>query len=125
MARTQEDFLNVILRAQCCAADLAYKGLKEEMFLRPDRNSTYKKVRFIQSLIGILNRYYDVTYILEDTPCINDDNIEIIIQEVLELCDSCGCCLDRDAIMKDIAPPIVVYTGSSVGTSGGTGGNSN
>lgn len=102
MARTQEEFLNVILRAQCCAADMAYKGLKEEMFLRPGRNTFYKNVKYIQALIGILNRYYDVVYNLADTPCVDSATIEYIIEEIYTLCDSCGCCLDASAVTEDI-----------------------
>jgi hypothetical protein len=116
MARTQEEFLNIILRAQCCVADLAYKGLKEEMFLKPDRGSNYKKVRYMQALIGILNRYYDVVYNLLDTPCVSDDEIEYIIQETYAICDACGCCTDASSITQDIAAPVSSPSGSGQST---------
>lgn len=103
MARTQSNFLNLILKAQCCAADMAYKALKQEMYLKADAVPAFKKVRYIQSLITILNRYYDTVYILLDNePCINSTDIEDIIQEVSELCDQCGCCTDATEIIKDI-----------------------
>jgi len=102
MARTAENFLDVIMRAQCCAADMAYKALKEEIFLKPDRIKTFNNVRYVQVLLRILNRYYDTVYTLNDTPCITETNIEDIIQEVFELCDLCGCCTDPAAIKKDI-----------------------
>jgi hypothetical protein len=102
MARTQENFLEVIVKAQCCAADMAYKALKQEMFLKSDSVRAFKNVRFIQSLLFILNRYYDTFYVLQDTPCLSETQIETIIEEVLELCDLCGCCTDPAAIKQDI-----------------------
>jgi len=102
MARTEENFLEVIVRAQCCAADMAYKALKQEMFLKADSVKAFKNVRFIQALLFILNRYYNTFYVLQDTPCLNESQIEDIIQEVLELCDLCGCCTDPDSIKQDI-----------------------
>ena len=116
MARTQEEFLNIILRAQCCVADLAYKGLKEEMFLKPDRGSNYKKVRYMQALIGILNRYYDVKYNLLDTPCVADEEIEYIIEETYVICDACGCCTDASYLTQDIAAPVSLPSGSGQST---------
>ena len=102
MARTQENFLDVIMRAQCCAADMAYKALKQEMYLKADSVQAFKNVRFVQALLYILNRYYDTYYVLQDTPCLSEEQIEVIIEEVLELCDLCGCCTDPAAIKKDI-----------------------
>lgn len=103
MARTQSDFLNIVLKAQCCAADMAYKALKQEMFLKADAIPAFKNVRYIQALISILNRYYDTIYVLEDIEsCISSSQVEDIIQEVAELCDQCGCCTDAQAIIKDI-----------------------
>jgi hypothetical protein len=103
MARTQSNFLNIILKAQCCAADMAYKALKQEMFLKADAVPAFKNVRYIQALIAILNRYYDTVYVLLDTePCVTEAQIEDIIQEVAELCDQCGCCTDAPAILQDI-----------------------
>lgn len=103
MARTQSNFLNIVLKAQCCAADMAYKALKQEMFLKADAIPAFKNVRYIQALISILNRYYDTVYVLEDVEsCISEVQIEDIIQEVAELCDQCGCCNDALAIIKDI-----------------------
>lgn len=102
MARTAENFLDVILRTQCCAADMAYKALKQEMFLKPDRVIAFNNVRYIQVLLRILNRYYDTVYSLNDTPCLDSTEIEDIIEEALELCDLCGCCTDPAAIRKDI-----------------------
>lgn len=102
MARGQENFLDLIVKAQCCAADMAYKALKQEMFLKPDRVVAFKNVRFIQALLGIMNRYYDTVYCLQDEPCLSDEQIEIIIEKVLELCDLCGCCSDS---FKDIPSP--------------------
>lgn len=102
MARTAEQFLDVILRTQCCVADMAYKALKQEMFLKPDRVSAFNNVRFLQSLLRILNRYYDTVYLLQDDGCLTEEEIENIIQETKELCDHCGCCTDPAAIRKDI-----------------------
>lgn len=102
MARTAENFLDIIMRAQCCAADMAYKALKQEMYLKPDRFISFNNVRYVQVLLRILNRYYDTVYTLNDTACLSEENIEDIIQEVLELCDLCGCCTDPAAIKKDI-----------------------
>lgn len=62
MARSIVDFETVIFNAKCCAADLAYKGLKEEMFTKPSRFTTYKNVRYIMSLVNILNRHYASVY---------------------------------------------------------------
>ena len=94
MARGQENFLNLIIKAQCCAADMAYKALKQEMFLKPDRVVAFKNVRYMQALLSIMNRYYDTYYCLEDTPCLSETEIEVIIEKILELCDMCGCCSD-------------------------------
>jgi len=103
MARTQENFLDVIVRAQCCAADMAYKALKQEMFLKSDAVKAFKNVRYIQALLHVLNRYYETVYLLLDTePCLSASQIENIIEEVFELCDLCGCCTDPAAIKKDI-----------------------
>lgn len=104
MARSQEDFLNVILRTQCCVADMAYKALKQEMFLKADRIGAFKNVRYIQSILVILNRYYDTYYVLNDTPCLTAEEVESLIQKAYELCDWCGCCTDVNA---DIPPYIV------------------
>jgi hypothetical protein len=62
MARSIVDFETVIYNAKCCAADLAYKGLKEEMFTKPSRFTTYKNVRYIMSLVNILNKHYASVY---------------------------------------------------------------
>jgi len=62
MARSIVDFETVIYNAKCCAADLAYKGLKEEMFTKPGRFTTYKNVRYIMSLVNILNKHYASVY---------------------------------------------------------------
>lgn len=62
MARSISDFETVIYNAKCCAADLAYKGLKEEMFTKPSRFTTYKNVRYIMSLVNILNKHYASVY---------------------------------------------------------------
>ena len=62
MARSIVDFETVIFNAKCCAADLAYKGLKEEMFTKPSRFTTYKNVRYIMSLVNILNKHYASVY---------------------------------------------------------------
>ena len=62
MARGIVDFETVIYNAKCCAADLAYKGLKEEMFTKPSRFTTYKNVRYIMSLVNILNKHYASVY---------------------------------------------------------------
>jgi hypothetical protein len=67
MARSIVDFETVIYNAKCCAADLAYKGLKEEMFTKPSRFTTYKNVRYIMSLVNILNKHYASVYDVSPT----------------------------------------------------------
>lgn len=67
MARSIVDFEEVIFNAKCCAADLAYKGLKEEMFTKPSRFTTYKNVRYIMSLVNILNKHYASVYDIPTT----------------------------------------------------------
>lgn len=67
MARSIVDFETVIYNAKCCAADLAYKGLKEEMFTKPGRFTTYKNVRYIMSLVNILNKHYASVYDIPPT----------------------------------------------------------
>ena len=67
MARSIVDFETVIYNAKCCAADLAYKGLKEEMFTKPGRFTTYKNVRYIMSLVNILNKHYASLYDIPPT----------------------------------------------------------
>jgi hypothetical protein len=94
MARGQQNFLDLIVKAQCCAADMAYKALKQEMFLKADRVIAFKNVRYIQALLGIMNRYYDTVYCLQDEPCLSDEEIEVVIEKILELCDLCGCCTE-------------------------------
>ena len=67
MARSTAEFEKIIFNAKCCAADLAYKGLKEEMFTKPNRFTTYKNVRYIMSLVNILNRHYAYVYDIPPT----------------------------------------------------------
>jgi hypothetical protein len=62
MAWVKTEFETIINNAQCCAADLAYKGLKEEMFTKPNRFTTYKNVRYILALVNILKKYYNTVY---------------------------------------------------------------
>lgn len=62
MAWVKTEFELIINNAQCCAADLAYKGLKEEMFTKPNRFTTYKNVRYILALVNILKKYYNTVY---------------------------------------------------------------
>lgn len=101
--RTKKDLSNIILKAQCCVADMAYKSLKQEMFLKADASRIHKNVKFLHALVNILNRYYDVVYVLNDTDVwLTDEQIEDILQQINLLCDNCGCCTDRDVIIKDI-----------------------
>lgn len=102
MARSQENFYNVIAKAQCCAADMAWKALKQEMFLKADRVSTFKSVRLINALIDLLNRYYTAVYVDLESSCISSTEIEDIIEQIQMLCDNCGCCTDAETILKDI-----------------------
>ena len=99
---TQDSLKEVILKAQCCSSDMAWKALREEMYLKDTAKSSFLNVRFVQSLIGVLTRYYDVVYILEDESCIESADIELIIEQIQILCNNCGCCVDRDTLLKDI-----------------------
>ncbi len=101
--RTSDDLLNIIVKAQCCSADMAFKALKEEMFIKPDRVTSFKNVRYIQSLIGILSRYQDTVYNLLDTEVwLSELQIEDMIEQIQLLCDNCGCCTDAQELKKDI-----------------------
>jgi hypothetical protein len=102
MARSQENFLNVIAKAQCCAADMAWKALKQEMFLKADRVTAFKNVRVINYLVKLLNRYYTSVYIDSEDSCLSSTDIENIIEQIQMLCDNCGCCSDVDTLLKDI-----------------------
>lgn len=102
MARTQENFLNVMSKAQCCAADMAWKALKQEMFLKPDRIVAFKNVRVINYLVKLLNRYYTSVYVDLEIPCLTAVQIEDIIEQIQMLCDNCGCCTDVQTLLKDI-----------------------
>jgi hypothetical protein len=97
---TQDELKEVILKAQCCVSDMAFKALREEMYLKGDSKSTFINVRFAHALIGVLNRYYDVVYTLEDEPCFSD--ITSVIEQIQILCNNCGCCVDRETLLKDI-----------------------
>jgi hypothetical protein len=103
MIRTSQELLNIIAITQCCAADMAYKALNEDMFLKPNRYNTLNNVRYIQAIISILYKYNDVLYTLSDTEtCLDEDEIDTMIQELSNLCDNCGCCTDADSIKQDI-----------------------
>lgn len=100
---TSTSLHNEILRAQCCVADLGYKALKEEMYLKPNYKSTLKNVRYVQALINILIRHYNVIYSIGDSEaCLTTSEIETIIYEIKNICDTCGCCRDKNDILKDI-----------------------
>lgn len=100
---TSSQLHNEILKAQCCVADLGYKALKEEMYLKPGYVKTIKNVKYVQALIAILIRHYNVIYSIGDSEaCLTTTEIEEIIYEIRNLCDSCGCCRDRQDITKDI-----------------------
>jgi len=100
---TLTELHNEILKAQCCVADLGYKALKQQMYLKPDHVTTFKNVKYVQALIRILTRYYDVIYSIGDSEaCLTLAQIEEIIYEIRNICDSCGCCRDRSDITKDI-----------------------
>lgn len=100
---TSTSLLNEILKAQCCAADLGYKVLVEQMYLKPNAFKNFKNVRYIQALINILIRYRNVIYLEGDlTTCLTETEIETIIEQIKTICDSCGCCKDRLDITKDI-----------------------
>lgn len=99
---TQKELSNIILKTQCCIADMAYKSLKAEMFLKNNTNQLFKNVKYAQSLLDIMNRYYDVMYIIVDIPCITSTQLDTIIQKIQSLCDSCGCCTDSNDLLKDI-----------------------
>lgn len=99
---TQDSLKETILKAQCCVADMAWKALREEMYMKSDGKSTFTNVKFAQSLIGVLSRYYDVLYNLEDETCVPSDEINYTIEQLLILCNNCGCCVDRDTLLKDI-----------------------
>jgi hypothetical protein len=100
---TSTSLHNEILKAQCCVADLGYKALKDQMYLKADYVSTFKDVKYVHSLINILIRHYNVIYSLGDSEaCLTTEEIETIIEEIRNICDSCGCCRDRLDITKDI-----------------------
>ncbi len=100
---TSTELHNEILKAQCCVADLGYKALKQQMYLKPDHVTTFKNVKYVQALIGIITRYYNVIYSLGDSEaCLTLAEIEEVIYEIRNICDSCGCCRDRSDITKDI-----------------------
>lgn len=100
---TSTELHNEILKAQCCVADLGYKAYKQEMYLKPDYVTTLKNVKYVHGLIGILLRYYNVIYSIGDSEaCLTNSEIETVIYEIRNICDSCGCCRDRSDITKDI-----------------------
>lgn len=105
--RTQKDLSNIILKAQCCVADMAYKSLKQEMFLKADASRIHKNVKFLHALVNILNRYYDVVYVLNDTDVwLTSDQIEDILQQINLLCDNCGCCSSRQVLSMQPSLPL-------------------
>lgn len=99
---TQDVLKESILKAECCVADMAWKALRSEMYLKNDTSVSFTNVRYMHSLIGLLNRYYDVVYNLEDEACLTEADIEFILEQILILCNNCGCCVDRDTLLKDI-----------------------
>jgi hypothetical protein len=102
MAVSQEYFYNIIAKAQCCAADMAWKALKQEMFLKADIVISFKNVKYVMALIAILNRYYTSVYIDLEDGCLTESQVDSIIEEIQNLCDNCGCCTDAQTILKDI-----------------------
>lgn len=102
MFRSQESFRNVITKLQCCIADMAYKALREEMYLKSDRIQSFKSVRHAQALLRLLNRFYTAYYIDQDETCIDPSVIDTIIQEAQLLCGNCNCCEDLDSLLADI-----------------------
>lgn len=101
--RTQKNLKDIILKAQCCLADMGYKSLKQEMFLKHDSTKIYKNIKFLNALIELINKHYNILYVLNDTStCLTNDQLEDVIQQISLICDGCNCCTDVEDILKDI-----------------------
>jgi hypothetical protein len=101
--RTEKNLKDIILKAQCCLADMGYKALKQEMFLKNDSSRIHKNITFLNALINLINKHYNIIYVLNDTStCLTNDQLEDVIQQISLICDNCNCCTDREDILKDI-----------------------
>lgn len=73
----------------CCIAEMAYKALTQDMFLKPDRFKTFKTVKYLQGLYTTLFRYYN------NVDCLTEEEAQSILDQITEICSICGSCNPR------------------------------
>lgn len=73
----------------CCIAEIAYKALTQDMFLKPDRFKTFQTVKYLQALYIVLERYSN------GTDCLTKEEATSILDQVTDICAICGNCNPR------------------------------